>query len=99
MKLIQIEELEIGDEIVISCQSFFKYLRILRKPELNKHGIYKSVKCSSVRSSTSRQYKDYKGVIQTYHVHKWEFGSDDHNFTQYLDLAHRQLLLIKTKEK
>ena len=32
MEIVKIEDLEVGDEIVISCQSYFKYLRILRKP-------------------------------------------------------------------
>ncbi len=30
MELVEIKDLEVGDEILISCQSYFKYLRILR---------------------------------------------------------------------
>jgi hypothetical protein len=36
MELIEIEELEAGDEIIISCQSYFKYLRVINKPVIGK---------------------------------------------------------------
>jgi len=94
MKLVEIEELEVGDEILISCQSYFKYLRILSKPSFNKHGYYKAVKCSSNRTTTTRQWTRYNGSISSYNVHEWQFGPDNHNTIQYLYLTGRQLLLI-----
>lgn len=101
MKLVKIEELEVGDEIAISCQSYFKYLRILSRPTLGtkKHWttgkpLYKSVKCSTVRETTQKSYNAY-GNIKYYDVHKWGWGPDDHNYTQYVDLEYRQILLVK----
>jgi len=102
MKLVEIQELEVGDEVIISCQSHFKYLRILRKPMVGtkthwKTGatLYKSVKCSTIRISTPRQYKDYHGNVTTYYSHKWGWGSEDHNYSQHIDLTGRQIVLVK----
>lgn len=98
MKLITIEELEVGDEILISCQSYFKYLRILRKPSLSnrkKYGgddfAYNTVKCSTNKTSEEKAYAYGKKYV----THVWNLTSDDHNVTQYLDLSTRQLLLVK----
>jgi len=101
MKLVKIEELEVGDEIIISCQSHFKYLRILRKPMVGTkthwstgNPIYKSVKCS-----TNRLVKDVAGTFRgnpyTRTEKTWVFGPDDHNYTQYVDLEFRQIILVK----
>jgi hypothetical protein len=35
-QLIEIQDLQVGDEIMISCQSFFKYLKVLTPPALSK---------------------------------------------------------------
>ena len=101
MKLITIEELEVGDEILISCQSYFKYLRILRKPSLSnrkKYGgdgfAYNTVKCSSNKTSEEKTYT-YGKTVRKYVVHTWQITPDDHNSVQYLDLSSRQLLLVK----
>ena len=101
MKLITIEELEVGDEILISCRSYFKYLRILRKPSLSnrkKYGgddfAYNTVKCSTNGTSEEKTYT-YGKTVRKYITHVWNLTSDDHNVTQYLDLSTRQLLLVK----
>jgi hypothetical protein len=106
MKIVEIQELEVGDEVIISCQSYFKYLRILRKPALgtkthwNTGGaLYKSVKCSTIRTSTPRQYTDHKGNVVTYYKHVWGWGPDDHNYNQYIDLTGRQIVLVKQNEQ
>lgn len=95
MELIELKDLEVGDEILISCQSFFKYLRILKKPVLGTSGYYKSIKCSSARTSVGRQWTTHNGDVRTYYIHKWELTPDNHNVTQYLHLNDRQLLLVK----
>jgi hypothetical protein len=106
MKLVELKDLEVGDEIIISCQSYFKYLRILRKPMMSGKThwstgatLYKSVKCSTIRTSTPRQYKDYNGNVNTYYSLKWGWGSDDHNYNQYIDLDDRQIVLVKQNEQ
>lgn len=86
MELVKVEDLEIGDEILLSCQGCFKYARVVRKPMVGKGThwrtntpMYKSVKCSLNR--------DENGA--------WKFTPDNHNFEQYLDLNYRDILLVR----
>ena len=104
MREVTIEELKEGDEVLISCQSYFKYLRLLQTPKLGtkKHWktgvpLYKSVKCSTRRDSITKTWTNYNGTGTTYIEYKWVFGPDDHNFTQYINLTGRQILLVKEK--
>jgi len=102
MREVKIEELKAGDEVVISCQSYFKYLRILVDPTIGKKKhwntgapLFKSVKCSTRRETTQRTYANrISGGVTSYDIHKWGFGPDDHNHTQYVDLYGRQILLV-----
>jgi alpha-ketoglutarate-dependent taurine dioxygenase len=101
MKLVEIQELEVGDEVVISCQSYFKYLRILRKPTVGtkthwKTGvpIYKSVKCSTRRETKTVTWTNHRGNF-TREEKTWAFGPEDHNYNQYVDLEYRQIILVK----
>ena len=101
MELIEIKDLEAGDEIIISCQSYFKYLKVLIKPTLGKKAhwntglpLYKSVKCSTRRNTVAKTYVSL-GVTYTRYDKTWEITAEDHNFIQYIDLEYRQLLLVK----
>jgi hypothetical protein len=105
MELVELKDLEAGDEVLISCQSYFKYLRILRKPAIGakKHWntgapLYKSVKCSTRREEKQVTWTGHRGntIVRTEKV--WGFGPEDHNHTQYVDLEHRQIILIKKGE-
>jgi hypothetical protein len=94
---VEIKDLEAGDEILISCQSFFKYLILLRTPQTGKKlhwktqgPMYKSVKCSTRVDS----------IVHTYNTRKWTenkyiLTNKDHNKEVYIDLAYRQILLVK----
>ena len=103
-KIITIEELEIGDEILISCQSFFKYLRVLATPKINpkklhwstKQPLYGTVKCSTRQEEKiSYSYTDHNGNIIN-RMHKaWIITPDDHNRTMSVELSDRQLFLVK----
>jgi len=103
MQLIEIEDLDVGDEILISCQSCFKYLRLLRKPMIGPHKhwstgkpVYKSVKCSTSKVTKINSYV-YNGVPQVREYTDWGFGPDDHNFEQYVNLNYRQIILVRKK--
>jgi hypothetical protein len=104
MELIELKDLEVGDEILISCQSYFKYLRILRKPVVGakKHWntgapLYKSVKCSTRREEKTYTYHhNGKPYPRTEKI--WAFGPEDHNHTQYVNLGYRQIILVKKGE-
>ena len=94
---VKIEDLEAGDEVLISCQSYFKYLILLRTPQIGKKlhwkrqtPLYKSVKCSTRVDS----------VVHTYNTRKWTenkyiLTGKDHNKEVYVNLSYRQVLLIK----
>ena len=104
MELVELKDLEVGDEILISCQSYFKYLRVLRKPAVGtkKHWntgalLYKSVKCSTKRSE-KQITSHFRGTPFTRTEKTWEFGPEDHNHTQYVNLEHRQIILVKKGE-
>jgi hypothetical protein len=106
MKLVEIEDLEVGDEILISCQSYFKYLRILRKPALGKKKhwrtgkqLYKAVKCSTRRETKTSTWTRHDGTTFSRDYKEWEFGPDDHNYVQYIDLEFRQIVLVKKNEE
>jgi len=101
MQEVKIQDLEAGDEILIACQSHFKYLRVLKKPVTGdkvhwrtQQPIYKAVKCS-----TNREVKDimyvHNGASRTYKETTYLFTPEDHNHTVYADLEHRQIILIK----
>ncbi len=101
MKEVKIEELKAGDEVVISCQSYFKYLRILVDPRIGKKThwktgdpLFKSVKCSTRRETTQRTYAG-----RPYNVHKWGWGPEDHNHNQFIDLTDRQIILVKENQQ
>ena len=43
-RLIEIQDLQVGDEIMISCQSHFKYLRVLTPPTMSKTKVHWNTK-------------------------------------------------------
>jgi len=103
MQLIGIEDLDAGDEILISCQSCFKYLRLLRKPAIGPHKhwrtgkpTYKSVKCSTSRVTKTYSHV-YNGKTHVREYKDWGFGPDDHNHDHYVNLNDRQIILVRKK--
>jgi len=101
MELIELKDLEAGDEILISCQSYFKYLRILRKPAVGAKThwstgapLYKSVKCSTRRETKTVTWTNHRGNF-TREEKTWGFGPEDHNYEHYVDLGYRQIILVK----
>lgn len=80
MKLteITIEQIEVGQDLLISCQSCFKWIRVLKKPTLGEGDRYKHLKCSTRKE-----------------LGKFILTPEDHNFTQYINLYYRQIILIE----
>ena len=106
MELVKIEDLEVGDEIIISCQSYFKYLRVLVTPALGtkKHWdtgvpLYKSVKCSTRRETKTSTWTRHDGTTFSRDYKEWGFGPDDHNHVHYVNLTGRQIVLVKKNEE
>ena len=103
-KLIEIKDLEMGDEILISCQSFFKYLKVLTKPTLSKTKIhwhtkqplYGNVRCSTRQDEViTYSYTDIAGVVHNRIQKSWIVTSKEHNKIISQDLSGRQIWLVK----
>ncbi len=73
-RLIEIQDLQVGDEIMISCQSYFKYLKVLTPPTMSKTKVHwhtkqpmhSNFKCTTRQDLVAgRSYVDRYGVTQT----------------------------------
>ena len=101
-KLIEVQDLQVGDEIMISCQSFFKYLKVLTPPTMSKtkknwstkQPMYKSFKCSTNQEMVTTTYT-WNGNPYTRTQKVWRLSSEDHNLKIYQDLNGRQIWLVK----
>lgn len=105
-KLITIEELEVGDEILMPSLANLKYLKILVAPQKRitvsawqTIGSYKSVKCSTKREivNHSYDYTDGQSVLKTRSWSKNEYicTEEDHNEVKYFNLSGKTLWLVK----
>ena len=102
MELIDVKDLEIGDEIVVSSGSSFRYFRVLRKPRtgkrlhwITKAPMYVAVKCST-RVDVTKQSRTWRnGDVHTWEEKKYVFTPEDHNTEMSVNLNCRAILLIK----
>jgi hypothetical protein len=101
-QLIKIEDLRVGDEILISCQSHMKYLKVLDQPRLSltkKHWntglpLYKSVRCSTRQDVVTTQ-NTWNGKSYTRTSKEWKVTPEDHNIKISQDFEGKQIWLIK----
>ncbi len=84
---VQIEDLKIGDEILVCCQTTFKRLRVKTLPAKNKEGYWKRIKFDIRNESVGipDRYADYN------------FSNPDYNDIFYMDLSGRDIWLINRK--
>jgi len=103
-QLIKIEDLQVGDEIMISCQSYFKYLKVLTAPTLSKtkthwnskKPMYANFKCTTRRDDViSYSYIDRDGNTVNRYSKIWIPTAEDHNIRVTKDLNVRQIWLVK----
>ena len=91
LKLIKVDELEIGDEIIISSYSNLKYLKIIKLPKLKTNSwrdYYTNVKCSLSK-------KRMKNGNFEWNVSIFEPDVTQHNSVIYQNLNNRDILLVK----
>jgi hypothetical protein len=101
-QLIQIQDLQVGDEIMISCQSYFKYLKVLTPPALSKtkthwstkQPMYANVRCSTRQDVITKTY-NWNGGSYTREEKNWIVTPEDHNMRISQDLNGRQIWLVK----
>lgn len=100
--LIKLEDLRVGDEILISCQSHMKYLKVLDQPRLSptkvhwntKVPLHKAVRCSTRQDVITNTYT-HNGHSYTRSHKEWIATSEDHNIRISQDLNGRQIWLVK----
>ena len=92
LKLIEVSELEIGDEIIISSYSKLKYLKVLKLPKLKTSrwgDYYTSVKCSIKQKHCVSKWG------KNININIFEQDVTQHNSVIYQDLNNRDILLVK----
>ncbi len=102
--LIKAEDLQVGDEIMISCQSYFKYLKVLTPPSMHKtkvnwrskQPVLANFKCTTRQDVvTTYSYTDSAGVVHNRISKEWIPSADGHNLRVSVDLSYRQVWLVK----
>ena len=93
LTLIKVEDLKKGDEIIVSCHSDLKYLKVLTQPKPKIYQptgrtYYGSVKCSLRRDEMGNGNFKWKKRIFEQDVTK-------HNDILYQDLSGRDIFLVK----
>jgi len=103
-KLIEIQDLQVGDEIMISCQSYFKYLKVLTPPTFSKtktlwrtkKPAHANFKCTTRQEEVlSYSYTDSAGNVHNRMQKMWIVSPDEHNLRVSVDLNGRQIWLVK----
>ena len=92
LKLINVSELEIGDEIIISSYSNLKYLKVLKLPKLKTSrwgDYYTNVKCSIKQKHCVSKWG------KNININIFEQDVTQHNSVIYQDLNNRDILLVK----
>lgn len=56
-RLIKIDEIQVGDEIIISCHSYLKYLKIIRLPIKKNSTTFKVSKCNDFEQDVEKHDK------------------------------------------
>jgi hypothetical protein len=102
--LIKAEDLQVGDEIMISCQSYFKYLKVLTPPTMSKtkthwnskQPMHANFKCTTRQEQVVRySYTDRNGNLVNRMEKTWIPTAEDHNLRISQDLNGRQIWLVK----
>jgi hypothetical protein len=103
-KLIEIQDLQVGDEIMISCQSYFKYLRVLTPPTFSKTKTnwqtkkpsYANFRCTTRQEEVLKySYTNSQGQVINRMDNEWIPTPEDHNLRISQDLNGRQIWLVK----
>jgi hypothetical protein len=103
-KLIEVQDLQVGDEIMISCQSYFKYLKVLTPPTMSKtrtswrtkQPLYANFRCTTRQEEVLKySYTNAQGQVINRMDKEWIPTPEDHNLRVSQDLNGRQIWLVK----
>ena len=113
MQLITIDEILVGDEIVISGNSNLKYLKVLKKPVFKGNNswrkdfetlswkkdapTYSSIRCTTRQDTI--EYQTRTGAKANYKEYVYEPDISKHNIRINVDLNGRDILLIRREQE
>lgn len=80
-----LDEIRIGDEVIISANSYLKYLKILRLP----------TKQDGTRFKVSLSRNQMGSGQWTWYTNNFEMDPTKHNAIMYQDLSGRDVFLVK----
>lgn len=86
-KLINLKDIKVGDEIIISCHSMLKYLKVLRLPTKFGSDVFK---CSVGRNNGMGRFYNQGFTFQ--------MDVEKHNKVVYQNLHYRDVFLVKREE-
>lgn len=96
---IQIEDLIVGDEILISSNGKFIRGKVMVRPAKRKDSdSYKAVKCE-IGVITKVKTSMYSGTTYTWKYKTYIIDGSEYNTTKFIDLNYKQLWLIKRNEQ
>lgn len=96
---IMIEDLVVGDEILISSNGKFIRGKVMVFPAKRKGSdSYKAVKCQVGVTKKTRS-SIYGGKTYTYTYKTYIIDGSEYNETKFIDLNYKQLWLIKRNEQ
>jgi hypothetical protein len=101
-RLIKLEELQEGDEIIISAYSNLKYLKVLKTPTISKTKknwktgipLFSAVRCS-IRQDKYENPHETKTFKKKY---VFEQDISKHNHKINIDLEYRDIYLVKREK-
>jgi hypothetical protein len=102
-KLIEIQDLQVGDEIIVPVNSKFRYFKVLREVKVRTKGrtttssgksMYKAVWVST-KKSTTPYTRTWGGTTYNYTSTEYEITDKDHNHEGYVDLNYKSIWLVK----
>lgn len=102
MKIVKVEDLNVGDNIIVSSNTKLKFMTVLKKPVIGKPKSWrpndvnwKSVKCSIKVKITVLTYgsgtytRNLKEYVPTF---------EDHDVNMYVNLNYKNILLIEKND-
>jgi hypothetical protein len=100
--LVTVDQLQVGDEIIVPSNSNLKYVKVLAEPKEKGVGyrgkmMYKTLRCSIYGKPTSHTSKSYNGRVYTTKQSNYEYCDDvsKHNLKINLNLNYTQIYLVK----
>ena len=102
--MIEIADLQVGDEIIVPSNSMLMYLKVLRPVKLRKRGginqrtqkaLYSGVWCSTRKVVKTYSYTWANGKIHTWNKNEYECTPLNHNIEGYRELNYKTIWLVK----